>query len=350
MKCVNIDWLSVFGGCDYTLLGAGDWENGWSCVSNERGTRMFKKWVTIYSNKSKVAEICYDPYSLKKEGGIYAENACTLQICNRYCYDNRLFNILACIAARIRFKMRCVSRVDICIDFIKFDNGMTPKNLILGYYSSKYLKTGYSKALGVGIQYSDYNPQTLSFKGKNSAISFKLYNKSQEMKDKKEKRYIQDAWHLCGLKESDVWRLECSIKSDGRDIVNKETGEFIKIDIAHLSVKEMLYKILVSMTNSRFKWLVNEPGKKRSEMRVLELFKDKGAIYSPIKVTAAKDFNKRSKTVKNAILEALDDCNMNVYERGVIRESAIILSQYYRWSIEDRVEYMLKKKASYTNK
>lgn len=305
---------------------------------NERGTPMFKKWMSIYTGENfKLAEICFEPYSLKLEGGIYDISACTIQICNRYCYDVRLFDLLRDLSAAIMFKLSSVSRIDICYDFFLFDNGMKPKTLINGYYTGKYLKTGYSKALGVGEQFNDYNPQTLSFKGKGSAISVKLYNKTQEMRDTKEKRYIQDAWFKCGLVEQDVWRLEVSIKSDGRDVVCLETGEMIKIGIAELENKETLRDIFMSYAKVKFEWLRAKKGVRRDRLEKLKLFnlESNKEVYKPVKVTSARDYGKRAKMIYNAIYEMLEDKSIDPNVRYDMEMAAFHLSGYYRNDIKD---------------
>lgn len=338
MRCINIDWLSVFGKCDYNLIKQSSLPNYMRLFDNERGTPLFKKWYTIYSYENfKIAEICFDPFSLKIEGGIYEVGACTIQICNRYCYDIRLFDILEELSNSINFVLKSISRVDICCDFFLFDNGMKPKTLINGYYSGKFLKVGFSKALGVGEQFNDYNPQTLSFKGKGSAISFKLYNKSKEMEDKKLKRYIQDAWVKCGLVDADVWRLEVSIKSDGREVVQLSTGEITKIGISQLKDKDILSDIFISYVNSKFRWLRAKKGVRRDRLEELSLFsssKNK-EIYKPVKVTSARDYGKRSKMIMNAIAEMLEDTSIDPKMRLDMQMAAFHMSTYYRCDINN---------------
>lgn len=333
-RAISIDWLSVYGRFDLSVNPARALNRKYQTVDNQRGTPMFQKWYSVFSkSKHLIAQVCCIPFSVKSQGGIFYENAMTIQMSNRMCYDNRLFEVLADIAESLKFKVLSVSRLDLCIDFHKFDNQMKPKTLIRGFYSGTYLKKGYAKAFGVGEQFTEYHPSTISFRGKNSAIGVKLYNKSEEQREVKEKPYIQDVWRSVGLLDKeDVWRLEFSIKSDGRTFVNLKDGEFIKFGLKDIQDIKYRFEILAACVRHKFEFRYAEPGKKMTMLKKVELFKFKESeeLYKPIKVTESHDLSRRAKMLRNAVNEVLEDVRATPEEIKKMEDAMWILNKYYR--------------------
>lgn len=331
MRCLSIDWLTIYGRHDRSI-------NIQKCLPmydvrlNDRGTNMFNEWYSVYTHDGYlVAQICRSPFSLKESGGIFYIDSMTIQMSNRMCYDVRLLDTLDMISSKLRFKPQSITRIDIAYDFNLFDNGMKPKTLINGFHSAKYLKKGYSKAFTIGTQYTDYNPEYMSFKGKGSAISVKLYDKSKEMEEVKSKPYIQDQWLACGLDRENVWRLEFSIMSGGCDYVKIDTGEYIKLSIGMLSNRLLLWELFCGLMESRFQFRKAVQGKRMSDLEKVRLIKAENCeLLKPIKVTKSKDLDRRVKIIKNAMLSVIDNENMSNDEKYTMLDALNIIAKRYR--------------------
>lgn len=314
MKCINVDWLQLFGILDNEEAVISLLEKaGFFVKDNERGTRHFEKWVTVYTpnKKHQVAQICYKPFSVKGQGekGIFHPGSCTVQLCNKYCYAPDPIGIIGKICEIIKFKFRSISRLDLCLDFHKFDNGMKPATLIRGFFTGKYWKMGYRKALSVGVQNQLYDPETLSFKGKNSAVSTKIYDKTKELHDVHEKPYIRDAWKGCGLDDKKtIWRLEVCIKSDGRTIVDIGSGEIVKFGLSDIKSTEQRLFIFFVMVKKFFHWRYNNGETRKARAKDVELFNidQNTSCWKPTKITETRDYGKKYKMLVNSIYEIIN--------------------------------------------
>jgi hypothetical protein len=210
---------------------------------------------------------------------------------------------------------------------------MKPLTLIRGYYNASYWKMGWNKALGVGRQSDMYDGETLSFKGKNSAVGVKIYNKSRELKDVHEKPYVRDAWRECGLAgDEDVWRLEISIKSDGRTIVNIGTGQVIQFSLKDIYRPEQRAALFFIFAKKYWHWRYHKPGVRKTLSKDIELFNYSNTedVWKPIKLTMTKDYGKKAKVIMNALKEIIESNDMSVDERENAMKTMLTISKHYR--------------------
>lgn len=337
IRVMSVDWLSLFGNF---IAGEPAFlvveQAGFIVEHQDRGTKQFRKWTKILDGKTglMIAEVCYSPYSVRgvHEKGIYRPNAGTLRVDNRVCYSSKLFEVMRLVSGLIGFHCQSISRIDLCMDMHTFDNGLRPENLIRKFYTGEYLKHGYTKALGFGTQYNEYMPETLSFKGKNSAVSVKLYDKTKEMKDVKTKPWIEALWNDAGLDSNKrVWRLELAIKSDAKRLVAMETGEYIELGLEYLSNYENLQKLFYSLISVYFKWHVKTVGKKKCECPVLALL-DSRKISSDLRrvyVSQVNGLAKKHRRIDRVLKEAYKCCRGNWNDLAVIDNMYSILFENY---------------------
>lgn len=241
---------------------------------------------TLYNQHGKpFIEIRRNPYSLRKDGGIFEEHSCHIRLSNRTCYYYDAISQLRKFLVQYGYQYKGISRIDICCDQVKFDNGMFPQTLANQYMKEKIWKTHQSNLHAYSNDGDDFTKgNNLAAHGKetnrgriynsikwgspSSPISTKLYNKTLELSvESKDKWYIRDAWVKVGLcnfqkvtydfydnktkrheqrakmvmvepgtqveheipieeaNQVEVWRVEFSIKSEGRN--------WIKLDDAH---------------------------------------------------------------------------------------------------------------------
>lgn len=105
-----------------------------------------------------------------------------------------------------------VSRLDVCLDVVSFDDGQLPADFVASYMRGEYFKvhlcniSGYGEeATGSNLSFHGHDSQfarvynSIKWGSPSSTISVKLYNKTKEMSDEKDKSYIREFWQMAGL-------------------------------------------------------------------------------------------------------------------------------------------------------
>ena len=214
-RCVNIDWLEVFCKQQSPLTADSLKQDGWHVEMREYGTPQYKEMFTIYSDNTKLHplyEVRRCPYSIKKNGGIFDANDCHIRLSNYECYKPDCVEKLQEFFLRYGLIPQSISRIDICLDVLHCDDGTDMGQFIHDYILEKYYKLHISKitphgpevngsffsAHGKEAMYKrEYN--SIKWGSPTSAISVKIYNKTQEMAEVKNKPYILEQWKSAGL-------------------------------------------------------------------------------------------------------------------------------------------------------
>ena len=131
VRCCNLDWLEVharepFGSrrdaLYYTSLG-------YRVAVREYGTRVYREMFTILApNEDGLLEIRRAPSSSGLHG-IHDENECHIRLTNRTCYFDNAARLLDDFLQKHGYTDIRISRVDICLDFERFDFGDDPAAL-----------------------------------------------------------------------------------------------------------------------------------------------------------------------------------------------------------------------------
>ena len=95
-----------------------------------------------------------------------------------------------------------ISRVDICLDFVRFDFGDEPSKFVRRYLKHKYAKINQGNINAHGKDsWEGQEWNSLKWGSPMSCVSTKMYNKTMELKDTKSgligKPYIRQAWMMC---------------------------------------------------------------------------------------------------------------------------------------------------------
>ena len=218
-RCVNIDWLEVFCKQQIPLTADCLKKDGWHVEVREYGTPQYKEMFTIYSDDTKLHplyEVRRCPYSIKQNGGIFDANDCHIRLSNYECYKPNCVEKLQEFFLRYGLIPQSISRIDICLDVLNCDDGTDMGKFIHDYILEKYYKLHISKisphgpevngsffnAHGKEAMYKrEYN--SIKWGSPTSAISVKIYNKTQEMAEVKNKPYILEQWKAAGLIDND---------------------------------------------------------------------------------------------------------------------------------------------------
>lgn len=230
-RCVNLDWMEVH--CreplTYPLDAAYYRAKGYIVHERSYGTRVYRQMFTIEgTDGEELLEVRRDPASQGLHG-IHDANECHIRLKNRTCYFDDAAESLANFLRTHAYTDIRISRVDICLDFVKFDPGDDPQAFIRRYMRHKYAKINQGRLAAYGEDtWTSKEFNSLSWGSKSSPVSTKLYNKTMELYDPVTKTfakpYIREAWLKCGLVDDyqqctkdgqlvTVWRLEFSIRS-----------------------------------------------------------------------------------------------------------------------------------------
>ena len=230
-RCVNLDWLEVHARepIDQPRDFLYYLSKGWRGEKREYGTRVYRQMFTLFApNEEKLIEVRRDPASSGLMG-IHEPNECHIRLCNRTCYFDNAASFLADFLESNGYYDVRISRVDICLDFVKFDKGDNPQDFVRRYFRHRYAKINQGRISGHGEDtWSGQEWNSLSWGSKTSCVTTKMYNKTMELYDQKLDRfgkpYIREAWFRCGLIDDiqkvtkdgvkvDVWRVEFSLRS-----------------------------------------------------------------------------------------------------------------------------------------
>lgn len=290
---INVDWLQVF--CH-------DLNKGWlNIIYAEKSayefkllphsSRHFKEiWEVISSDGDKYAIIQRCPHS-----SVISADGAIIQLCNRELYKSFYASEFILFLSCHGFRYKSISRLDVCFDSNALLNGFRHSNLIKGLMQGTILKNNQSRvqwnfsAMANVARPMECN--SCSFGSKSSSVSTKMYNKTLEMKEQKSKPYIIESWGYNGLNvDSDVWRIEISIKSDASTTIRTETGEIFRLSADSLALQGMVEDIFFSYAKKYFSFKKNDGKKNKTRMPDLEIFpKERTLTMHPVRVTEEKD-------------------------------------------------------------
>lgn len=293
VKCINLDWLSVY--ClepKGTVMNAAYFKAlGWTVEEREYGTPQYREKFTLMNGRHPFLEIERNPYSLKKNGGIFEPESCHIRLANRTLYQPQPVQQLTSFIVKYGYEYRGISRVDVCCDLTIFDNGMKPQDLANKYMKDKIWKVHQSHMAPytedgddtwrIPIHLGAHGKETktgrtwnsLKWGSPKSALSTKLYNKTLELETNTGKFYIKDTWVKAGLcdlqkvtykyrnpktteteirskqvcvvpgtavdqeipiegaKKIDVWRVEFSMNSEGRKWIDLGDNHVVDLSL-----------------------------------------------------------------------------------------------------------------------
>lgn len=331
VRCVNLDWLEVH--TREPLTGKRDADYYAALNYNVRvrdyGTRVYRQMFTILApNEEPLLEIRREPAS---QGlmGIHDERECHIRLCNRTCYFDNAATFLREFLARHGYTDTRISRVDICLDFVRFDLGDVPSSFVRRYFKHRYAKINQGRISGHGEDtWSGQEWNSLSWGSKCSAVSTKLYNKTLELYDAKLDRfgkpYIREAWFKCGLIDDiqrvtkdgqlvNVWRVEFSLRSAVKNWVpinlNGDDKKFqsLKNTLEVYDNREKILVMFASLAQHYFHFKKFEPNKRkdRCQDKVLFNFTDSQLVYKIGKNDTALGSGSTYKSIYNRLIEKL---------------------------------------------
>lgn len=242
MRCINFDWLEVY--CLEPKSEPRDADFfaslGFAVKKRVYGTPQYREMFTILEGEFPMVEVRRNPYSLKDEGGVFVPESTHIRLSNRACYLQDPIGYLRKFLQDAGYVFQSFSRVDICLDFFQLDDGTDPNIFLQDYAREKYFKHHLSTIAPHGVEVTGANISghgidrqferqynSWSWGSPSSAISVKMYDKTLELAEVKDKYYIRDQWLAAGLITPEDNRLQAEIR-DTRYWINLTRGKLRK--------------------------------------------------------------------------------------------------------------------------
>lgn len=252
-RCINIDWLEVY--ClennDLYPMDADFFRRGlYQVIERDYGTKVWGQMFTIYGDDGeRLVEVRRAPKSTAENGGtgILDPRACHVRLCNRTCYFSNCVDWFRSFLYASGYEVMRISRIDIALDFERFDTGDYPAKFLRRYMEGKYSKINQTEISPHGKDsWNGREWNSISWGSRTSCISTKFYNKTLELQQKSDKPYIRQSWAAAGLVDDwhtlikhdkfgvaytpEIWRVEFSIKSGTRNwfVIEDQAGKRVR--------------------------------------------------------------------------------------------------------------------------
>lgn len=256
VRCINLDWLEVYCLENKDVPRDADYFEKQGCKVKRRayGTPQYSEMFTIICDGVEFLEIRRDPYSKRKSGGIFEDNACHIRLANRTCYEPAPIDHLRAFLIAHDYTFKSITRIDMAWDFCEFDDGTDPFEFLKAYIKNDISKVYQSRVAAHGTDTWEQRVwNSVKWGSPSSAITTKLYNKSLELRQKSDKPYIRDVWKCAGLDYGkDVWRIEFSLNSQMQTVKDKREGIVQKHSLCSYDNPERLWRQFMICYNRYF--------------------------------------------------------------------------------------------------
>lgn len=363
-RCVNIDWLEVY--CLEDAIGFphnADFfkAKGWEVREREYGTPMYREMFTLYDHFGEpFIEIRRNPKSdNRKAAGIFDPYSSHVRLSNRSCYLNNAAQVLDSFLQEHGFAIQRISRIDLCLDFEKFDYGDEPQRFVQRFMAGRYSKINQANISAHGLdQWDGRFWNSLSWGSKKSMVTTKFYNKTMELRQVHDKPYIRQAWAAAGLVDDaltlekrkpdgtvykpEIWRVEFSIKSSTKKwfVVEDYNGDRKQLrsmsnTLPMYYTREQLFQVFLSLAKHYFHFKkVEYKDEQRTELQRKDRCEDKRlfreddleTFYQLEKLATATPRNPRLDSLLNKLYEYRERC----YDDDVRNACNVIIAQVER--------------------
>ena len=312
-RCINLDWLEVYctESCESYPYDANYYTSkGYLVRERDYGTRQYKQMFTVLDAEGfAFCEIRRAPVSsdaAQCKVGMYDPYSCHIKLANRYCYHPQAVRIFSDFLNEHKYSVNRIFRLDIALDFTKFDYGDDPNEVMKRYVSGRYTKINQGTLTAHAQDtWESRNWNSLSWGSEKSMVSTKFYEKSLELKQSKDKPYIRYAWQCAGLVDDyndlckivdgektypKIYRVEFSIRSSARGwfVVedcngNKQKKLVRGHTLADYETRQQLVESFASLSYYSFHFKKYEAGIRKDRCQDKVLF-DFGLNHKPYRI------------------------------------------------------------------
>lgn len=297
-------------------------------------TNVWGKRRILYNEYGdKVLTLLSEPRS----NGFLHPHAALLEVENQWLYHGGGVDMVLNLLGRsCFFEVLGFSRLDLAVDFTP---NATQADIIRGLSEGRFYVAG--KRNGSGFWSTNNSPRlsrqwcgekiphSQSWGHKTSDIKWKLYYKTKELVDAAggqgyDKPYIVDQWRQFGLDETNVWRLEVSIKHGNGFLFD---GRHLDLDMLK-NERDLIFDTLYT---DKFKVKVNEGHLDRSndkQVEFLDIYKSMFTFKHKPPARMA-EHNGRLHLMRMLVKELDDEC--------------VLLDKYARRDVVEHVGRLIRR-------
>lgn len=307
--CIAVDWLEV---CCYGRdlePSFFSWEGKHFSVEQEdRETPLFKSFFEVKRNGLVWAQIRQNPKS-----GVMKKGLTIIKLSNRVLYHEKYVPFLMHMIQVLGLYYKGLTRLDIAYDCNEFYCGRKPSRFVHQFVTKRVDEKGgmyvpkmkeYDFHLKKDI-HTNGMINYLAIGAKSSKKRGYIYDKTLELEEVKDKPWIREMWEKNGLisdKKTHVWRSEISIKAQGSDLLNLETGQLFALHPNYLATYENIKKIFHFYAAKVFDFRYNSGEKNRRDFARVCLFDTSvDCTCLPKRVNVCADSGRSEKACKNKL-------------------------------------------------
>lgn len=307
--CIAVDWLEV---CCYGRdlePSFFSWEGKHFSVEQEdRETPLFRSFFEIKRNGLVWAQIRQNPKS-----GVMKKGLTIIKLANRVLYHEKYIPFLMHMIQALGLYYKGLTRLDIAYDCNEFYCGRKPSRFVHQFVTKRVEEKGgmyvpRMKEFDFHLKkdiHTNGMINYLAIGAKGSKKRGYIYDKTLELQEVKDKPWIREMWERNGLisdKKTHVWRSEISIKAQGSDLLNLETGQLFALHPNYLATYENIKKIFHFYAAKVFDFRYNNGEKNRRDFAPLCLFDTSvDCTCMPKRVSVCADSGRSEKACKNKL-------------------------------------------------
>lgn len=292
IQLINCDWLQFHG--EHLGLQCGVSDKGTKFILKDvgKGTRVFKNVFQVWEKASVTkshrnelfATIALNPHSSALRPNLFV---CKLE--NKVLYQELPYGRTMDMLKQLNLQYQGITRCDLCVDLFQFANGWHPLYLLKEYRKNHIVKHGsrrYSQWMTAPFVPSDLSGEVthdlmsaehithcVTWGGGQSDVHVKMYNKTKEIRESSDKRYIQAWWRANELVgNGDVWRVEISFQRRSKYLMDDSSGDIVPISL-ELALKHSFQReVFAALAKRHFNFRQLELGKSARSAKEIQLF------------------------------------------------------------------------------
>ena len=333
-RCINLDWLEVYVLEDtkrYPCNASYFRDHGYFVQERAYGTRVYREMFTICDHHmTPLIEIRRCPYSTKsRTGGLFPVESAHVRLHNSTCYRDDAITFLRDFLAKHDYIFQKIFRVDIALDFERFDRGDDPNRFLQRFIQGRYSKINQANISAHGVdQWNGRFWNSVSWGQQKSMVSTKMYCKTLELLTNPKPYIVQSWWHSHliddpvhmtrkaddgSVYKPDIWRVEFSIKSSAQKFYDKATKQELPNHLDMYDNRQKLLTVFASLADHYFHFKKYEDGvrKDRCQDKVLFVFSPRDTFYKIDRLASHTVNNTRLQRLETLLREFVMNHSLN---------------------------------------
>lgn len=291
-QLINCDWLQFHG--EHLGLTPNVTDKGTNFILKDlgQGTRVFKSvyqvWERASCTKSHRNEL-FATIALHPHSSVLKPNMFLCKLENKVLYQDLPYARTMDMISQLGLQYQGITRCDLCVDLFLFANDWHPLKLLREYRKNHVVKHGsrrYSQWMTAPYTPSDLSgvvthdllsdehiTHCISWGGANSDVHVKMYNKTKEIRESSDKRYIQSWWRANDLVgNGDVWRVEISFQRRSRHLQDDSSGDVVPVSLELVLKKTFQREVFAALAKRHFNFRELKVGESARKAREVVLF------------------------------------------------------------------------------